>query len=237
MKRLIIIACFLIASLNSLTSGEENLLMRQTPLVYPSGSCTDRCHVNYLHYRTKYKEGVFLHNRHSPLQNIECCECHTNDPANTETHGDLIIEETGCKKCHHNEAKNEDCLKCHSAVNDYRNGSFRYADIHAPVTVTPDWMYKAVLCTDCHKQEENSFLFRDIRSICIECHNDDYGLLYDKWKAFLREGTQPVIRENNNGTKMEKYVKQIQQYGIHNIQLSRMLLKGMQKERGPSAQP
>ncbi len=43
--------------------------------------------------------------------------------------------------------------------------------------------------------------------------------------------------ENNNSAKMQKYVKQIQQYGLHNIQLSRMLLKGIQKERDVSAQP
>ncbi|MCF6147901.1 MAG: hypothetical protein E3K37_04500 [Candidatus Kuenenia sp.] len=233
MKKFISI-CFLIVLLNSSASGKDNSLTLQTPIAYATGSCIDRCHVNYLSYRTQYKEDIFLHKNHSSLQNIECCECHNNDPVNTKTHGGLIIEENDCKKCHHKEAKNEDCLKCHSEVSDYRNGSFPYADINYTDMKTPDWMYKAVLCTDCHKKEENNFLFQDVRNLCIECHNDDYGLLYDKWQEFLREETQPDIYGYKKSAKMQSYMLQIRQHGIHNIRLSRILLKRIEKEKDNS---
>ncbi|MBM4055385.1 MAG: hypothetical protein FJ264_12115 [Planctomycetes bacterium] len=229
-----IFTCFLVFLFTSLVSGKENLLTPQASIVYPSGSCIDRCHVNYLNYRTKYKEEVFWHKSHSSSQNMECCECHNNDPVNTKAHGGLIIEENDCKKCHHKEADNEACMKCHFEINDYRNGTFQI-DMNCSGTKIPDWMYKAVQCTDCHKQAKDAFLFQDIRNVCIECHNSDYGLLYDKWKEVLQEETQAMMHENKKNSKMQSHLKQLQQYGIHNIRLSRTLLERVKKEKGISA--
>lgn len=215
-----------------------------------STSCTDRCHVNYKGYRTIYQGKIFRHRSHSPEQGLQCDQCHSSDAIGTETHGRIIIENKDCCKCHHKKKEktpqsaslqkqdvvttsvfsdtknvevekstdNEICLKCHAVVKDYRDGIVKNSSIRKK----PDWMSRSVFCTDCHKVDAESNAFMPVRDLCVECHNSDYGLLYDAWKDLFREKAGQAA---NDGTNAPFYLKQIQKYGMHNFRLSKALLR------------
>lgn len=189
---------------------------------FPTSSCIDRCHVNYVAYRTIYQKEIFRHKMHSPDQCLECYQCHNNDPIDKKTHGNLIIQNKDCRTCHHKEARDNDCLKCHSEVKEYINGS-----IQNIVTKKPDWMSKSVSCTDCHKLELDGASFKAVRKYCIECHNPDYGLLYDAWKDALDSKTKQLYKNNTNTLNIQNPLRLVESYGLHNFRLSQMLLKSM----------
>ncbi|MEK7290139.1 MAG: multiheme c-type cytochrome [Planctomycetota bacterium] len=215
-----------------------------------STSCTDRCHVNYKGYRTIYQGKMFRHRSHSPEQGLQCDRCHSSDAVDTETHGRIIIGDKDCCKCHHKKKEktplsaslqkqdavatsvffdtknvevvkgsdNKICLKCHAVVKDYRDGIVKNSNVRK----TPDWMSRSVSCTDCHKVDAERNDFMPVRDYCVECHNSDYGLLYDAWKDLFRKKAGQAA---NEGTHAPFYLKQIQKYGVHNFRLSKALLR------------
>lgn len=232
---------------------------------FPANTCIDRCHANYMEYRTIYQGKIFRHNTHSPNQRLECNQCHNNDPVNMETHGRLIIQKKDCGACHHkrtdkvlvhplpskdnenlgkslispnypllkkgsgapaSERKSlneEGCLRCHADVRDYINGNLKNI-----IPKIPDWMSNAVSCTDCHKLELNGYSFKTVREYCIECHNPDYGLLYDAWKETL-DSKAKQFRKNNINRNIQDLLKQVQSHGMHNFRLSQMFLRSMEQ--------
>ena len=202
--------------------GEGGELIPSNKSSFPTSSCIDRCHVNYMAYRTIYQKEIFRHKMHSPDQDLECYQCHNNDPIDKKTHGNLIIQNKDCQTCHHQEASDNDCLKCHSEVQEYINGG-----IQNIVTKKPDWMSKSVSCTDCHKLESDGASFKAVREYCIECHNPDYGLLYDAWKDVLDSKTKQLYKNNTNTLNIQNHLRLVQSYGVHNFRLSQMLLKSM----------
>lgn len=215
-----------------------------------STSCTDRCHVNYKGYRTIYQGKIFRHRSHSPEQGVQCDRCHSSDAIDTETHGRIIIGDKDCCKCHHKKKEkappgvalqqqnivttsvfsdtknvevvkddgNKICLKCHAVVKDYRDGIVKNSNVRK----TPDWMSRSVSCTDCHKVDAGRNDFMPVRDYCVECHNSDYGLLYDAWKDLFQKKAGQAA---NDGTNAPFYLKQIQKYGVHNFRLSKALLR------------
>ena len=228
--------------LQPIVRGDDTVSVTSDTSQYLTGSCIDRCHVNYMAYRTQYEGKAFRHDTHSPAQGLECNQCHNNDAVNTKTHGELKIQNKDCSVCHHKEANNEACLKCHADVKDYINGSFQNT-----VTKIQDWMSKAVLCTDCHKPEADVSSFKDVREYCVECHNHDYGLLYDMWEETLNDGIRQFARDDSNvhnetgklmliGTGSgnividKKHILRIvRSYGIHNFRLSQIILKSVEQ--------
>lgn len=154
--------------------------IQQSHTQYPTGSCVDRCHVNYATYQTMYGAEFFRHRVHSPKQGMECNLCHENYIADTKPHGNLIIQNKDCVTCHHKEVRNAECLKCHAGIKDYMDGC-----IQDMLTNVPDWMSKDVSCNDCHKLELDGSAFKPVRESCIECHSSGYGVLYDLWKEIL----------------------------------------------------
>ncbi len=234
----------------SVITGEADAGLRKGKKKFlpPSTSCTDRCHVNYKGYRTIYQGKFFRHRSHSPEQGVQCERCHSSGAIGTETHGRIIIEDKDCCKCHHKKKEktppsaslqkqdavttsvfsdtknvevekrtdNEICLKCHAVVKDYRDGVVK----NSRVRKEPDWMSRAVSCTDCHKVDAESNAFMPVRDFCVECHNSDYGLLYDAWKDLFQKKAGQTA---NDGTNEPFYLKQIQKYGVHNFRLSKAL--------------
>ncbi len=249
-----------IALVQPLVRGDDTYAIKPDIFLFPTGSCTDRCHVNYTAYRTIYRGKVFRHKTHSPSQGLECCQCHKNDAVHTKTHGDLIIQKKDCWGCHHKRVDKilvnplpsdgseniyntlillrpplikgalgglvrekdsrdkEDCSKCHADVRDYINGH-----IQNRVFKVPDWMSQAVSCTDCHKPSPNGCSFKPVREYCIECHNQDYGLLYDAWKEALDSKIKQFSVNGDNITRKD-ILKLVQSHGMHNFRLSQILL-------------
>jgi hypothetical protein len=112
----------------------------------------------------------------------------------------------------------EDCLKCHAGVRDYINGS-----IQNMAPKVPDWMSQAVSCTDCHKPSSDGYSFKSVREYCIECHNQNYGLLYDAWKEVLEDRIKQ-FSVNGDSIVRKDTLRLVQSYGIHNFRLSQILL-------------
>lgn len=248
--------------LQPLVWGDDTYGTKPDTASFSTGSCADRCHVNYMAYQTVYQGEIFRHKTHSPNQGLECSQCHNNDAVHTKTHGRLIIQNKDCWVCHHKRMdtlivnslpseSNEniynssiplsspllrgdlegfkrgkkspdegDCLKCHADVRDYINGSMQNM-----VPKLPDWMSETVLCVDCHKPALDGFSFKAVREYCVECHNNDYGLLYDAWKKTLDSKIKQLYENDRNTIPMQNLLKLVQSYGMHNIRLSQKFLQ------------
>lgn len=115
------------------------------------------------------------------------------------------------------------CVKCHADVRNYINGTFENS-----IPKIPDWMSKAVSCTDCHELGSNGYSFKAVREYCVECHNSDYGLLYDAWKETLNNKTKQFYK---NGTErnIQYLLKLVQSHGMHNFRLSQTLLRSIEQ--------
>lgn len=207
---------------SGMNKGEFAKSINTSP--FPTTSCIDRCHVNYLAYHTMYQKKVFRHKAHSPDKGLGCHQCHNNDPVNKKTHGNLVIQNKDCWICHHKKLKdNGDCLKCHSEVKQYINGSIQNIG-----TKVPDWMSNWVSCTDCHRLESHGNSFKSVRKYCIECHNPDYGLLYDAWKKVLDSKTKHLYQSGIHTPNIQNHLRLVQSYGMHNFRLSQMILKSIE---------
>lgn len=228
-----------IVALSSIARGNDRFTVKPDDVPFFSGSCTDRCHVNYLAYYTVYQGEIFGHESHSPHQGLECHQCHNNDAVHTKTHGELTIQKKDCWVCHHkseqeiasgsfskNQEMSLECFHCHAEVQDYRKGEIQGMEIK-----TPDWMSAAVSCTDCHKPEPDGLSFKAVRNHCIACHNNDYGLLHDAWKETLDKQIKQ-FRGNGTGTQdTQNLLRLVQSYGMHNFRLSQNILKSMEIAR------
>ncbi|BBO18966.1 conserved hypothetical protein [Candidatus Brocadia pituitae] len=224
-----------IVAVSSIATGNDRFTVKPDDVPFPSGSCTDRCHVNYLAYYTVYQEEIFRHESHSPRQGLECHQCHNNDAVHTKTHGGLMIQKKDCWLCHHKSdqetaigsfSKNQEmslaCFHCHAEIKDYLKGAIQGMGIKMP-----DWMSAAVSCTDCHKPEPDGISFRAVRNHCIECHNDDYGLLHDAWKETLDKQIKQINKNDSGTQNTRNLLRLVQSYGMHNFRLSQKLLKSM----------
>lgn len=180
-----------------ISTEKESLLhsggIQQSNDHYATGSCVDRCHVDFMKYQTMYHEEFFRHRVHSPRQGMECNLCHENYVDNTKPHGNLVIQNKDCVICHHKDASDEHCLKCHAEVKEYMDGR-----IQTMITKMPDWMSTTVSCKDCHKLVSDGSSFKGVRRYCIKCHSSGYGVLHDLWKKRLdREIKQSFETESN----------------------------------------
>jgi tRNA A58 N-methylase Trm61 len=55
------------------------------------------------------------------------------------------------------------------------------------VAILPDMMSRVVKCDDCHKYNSEKLKFRGVEEYCIECHNGDYGKLYNAWTKTIKD--------------------------------------------------
>ena len=174
-------------------SYSQSRRVQRSNTQYTTGSCVNRCHVDYMTYQTMYQEEFFRHRVNSPKQGMECSLCHKNYVDDTKPHGSLIIQNKDCITCHHKEVSNEDCLKCHAEVKEYMDGC-----VQNMVTKMPDWMSQAVSCKECHKLEMDGSSFKAVRDNCIECHSSGYGVLLDSWKAMIDSEIKEYCETESN---------------------------------------
>ncbi len=133
-----------------------------------SGSCTERCHVNFMAYKNKFGSSeeaeIFRHKTHSYEQDMECVSCHDNSEVNTEGHGKLTIKKENCLKCHHVELNEYECKTCHQGIDENPMKYKKERFVHG-FTVESD-----VVCGLCHVEDPNASL-KDEEINCVKCHH------------------------------------------------------------------
>ncbi|MFV1974940.1 MAG: cytochrome c3 family protein [Candidatus Scalindua sp.] len=199
----------------------------------------------------------FNHSQH-PEQGLSCKECHEISNGNN---AGVVEYNLNCSKCHHDSEEKSGCVECHKEPLAYLRGEIGVKEI----TLIPDMMSRAVKCEDCHKYNSEKLKFGGVEEHCIECHNEDYGKLYNAWTktikdrlrecnlrvqnlvedsnlAFLKEsdiddkkdveaGDESCLDTFINETGMT--VDLITKYGIHNFNLTRMLLSCLEEKIKP----
>jgi len=121
-------------------------------------------------------------------------------------------------------------------------------------------MSRVVKCDDCHKYSEESLKFKAVKEYCIECHNGDYGKLYNAWTKSIEERLKefnlrvqllvgddvrnididPNRHEKPVGrVDMDAFLEKtgfavglVSRYGTHNFNLSRAILDSLEEELG-----
>ncbi len=184
----------------------------------------------------------FSHSQH-PAKKLSCKECHS---VNHENDAGIVEYNLNCSKCHHVSEQKEkmECAECHKEPLAYIRGEMEVNEI----TPTPDMMSRAVKCEDCHKYNDEKLEFRGVEEYCIECHNKDYGKLYNAWENTIEsrlkmlnlrvqslvEGSDVTFsNESNLDTFLEKTGKTVDlitKYGIHNFNLTRTILDHLEEK-------
>ncbi|MFQ5687516.1 MAG: cytochrome c3 family protein [Candidatus Scalindua sp.] len=199
----------------------------------------------------------FRHSQH-PEQDMSCKECHS---ISHENDAGIVEYNLNCSKCHHISEEKTECVECHKEPSEYLRGKTGVEGI-IPV---PDMMSMAVKCDDCHKYDREGLKFKGVKEYCIECHNGDYGELYNAWTKTIKDrlrifnySIQSIGEDGNFLYKNEsdvdvekredagnqsnvnmflektgKTVDLVTKYGIHNFNLTRILLDDLEEKIKP----
>jgi hypothetical protein len=173
------------------TEGHGKLTIEQKDClkchhITPDLDCI-KCHENDINrsFNTDPQRGeslswtIFFDHSQHPEQNLSCKECHL---ISRENDVGIVGYDLNCSKCHHVTEEVMDCVKCHKEPSAYFRGEIEVEEIN-PV---PDMMSRAVKCEDCHKYDEKGLKFKEVKEYCMECHNNNYGKLYDAWRNIIR---------------------------------------------------
>jgi hypothetical protein len=120
----------------------------------------------------------FSHSQH-PEQDLPCKKCHS---ISLENDAGIVEYNLNCSKCHHVSEEKAGCIECHKEPLAYLKGESGVKKI----TPMPDTMSRAVKCEDCHKYNGEKSKFMGVEEHCIECHNEDYGKLYNAWTDTIK---------------------------------------------------
>lgn len=192
----------------------------------------------------------FNHSEH-PKKDISCEECHE---ISKESNMGMVEYNINCSKCHHVSKETIVCINCHEGLYKYMKGKINIEDVD-PV---PDMMSRAVKCEDCHKLDENKFVFKGVKENCIKCHDDYYGMLFDAWKKTISDRLDKFnkrvnsiyeedqslqangLRDDNDVISQSDFADDIEEtgniidmvakYGIHNFNLTRSVLDFLEKK-------
>lgn len=135
------------------------------------GDCKN-CHSGIEQLEKPFGNKIFSHKTHIEKQAGDCSKCHSNQ----RVHGELIIKAEGCNSCHHQKAKEDNCVDCHGNSAEIYTGTFAGAK-------KPGLMFAGdVSCADCHINK-NKKIFRPNEKQCVDCHEADYESMALEWKA------------------------------------------------------
>ncbi len=194
----------------------------------------------------------FTHTQHQS-DNLSCKDCHS---ISHKSDAGMVEYNINCSRCHHVSDEETGCIGCHKEPLAYLLGETGLKEIE-PI---PDMMSRSVKCDDCHKYSEESLRFKDVEEHCIECHNGDYGKLYNAWTKSIRDRLEefnlrvqllvgddvrnieldPDKQEEEVGrADMDRFLEKtgfavdlVARYGTHNFNLSRAILDNLEEELG-----
>lgn len=194
------------------------------------------CHTGIEEINTRVFGLEFPHKKHLVEKKIPCTTCHSN----VRTHGEFIATKKSCAACHH-EAPHIECAQCHQLQTRlYQGGEV------SGQAVSRDIMAEAeVECADCHFDDRER-LIRPARDKCVECHDEDYGVLFDEWQDTIRSLTGDIRQALDQARKRaltqeeSRDVQQAEQFleavtldgssGIHNFAQVEEILTSLKKK-------
>lgn len=140
-------------------------------------NCTENCHRDMARTLLVKHDGLELsHRDHIEKHHLQCAFCHDNG----KVHGSVRLQKQQCVHCHHTQQSAECGVACHK-----RQRSFLYGEGGFDVAAAPDPMAGEVACDECHQDLESGHDRDVIMEACVECHEDSYGTMADKWQADL----------------------------------------------------
>lgn len=226
-------------------------LMGQTPPDLPAqspirgGYCARLCHAKAgvkLPQETTL-EGVKLpHMRHAFDFGLGCTTCHS-----AEKHKGIKITKKDCMACHHN-PENTQCSRCHQST----TALFQAQNLPVEVAeAKPSVKAGKIECIQCHDLSKKQTM-ENLSSACTQCHDRAYtdllkGLRAENLEALKktkdllvaveqRLGAAPKAKRETEeaasllrrGKKAYEFVSQAK--GIHNVELSGLILEQAQKD-------
>lgn len=143
---------------------------------------------------------------------LPCASCHKSD--NT---WNFVKKHDSCTDCHENAhgteitgtyLGNNNCLKCHETGSwqeitfDHNSTPFRLTGRHAQVS-----------CNQCHKRDNQKFMFKSLLQDCIQCHKDVHA------GQFIENKTTNCLRchtfDNWRPTKFDHNLTKFMLTGAH----------------------
>ncbi len=178
----------------------------------------------------------FRHSQH-PEQDLSCKECHS---ISHENDAGIVEYNLNCSKCHHASEEALGCTQCHTEPYEFLLGKTSIDGF----ALLPDMMSRAVKCEDCHRYNNEKLKFRGVEEYCIECHNEDYGKLYNAWTKTIKDRlnefnlrVQGLVEDGNVAFINESDIDEasvtvdlITKYGTHNFNLTRAILDRLEEK-------
>lgn len=127
----------------------------------------------------------FPHNKHIKEISITCAKCHS-----PENHKMMIITKEECMKCHHEKEKKLECSSCHRFQWNLYNGNYSIPGLKP---VKGEMARGDVSCTDCHRLDIAQVDMVEIKSKCVECHDESYGKLFLDWEEESTKITGEIL--------------------------------------------
>lgn len=221
-----------LAKVVQLSNASYNL-PKTTAISNLPGDCKN-CHSGIEQLSKPFGNRIFSHAKHLEAQGGDCSKCHSNQ----RVHGELTIGRDGCNSCHHKDANESTCIKCHKNSVEIYTGTFMGAK-------KPSLMFEGdVKCEDCHIDKKKKLIRPDEKQ-CITCHDADYASMATEWKSdYLKSMNEvktllKILTESKslkNKSELTVYIDRIKAIddgsarGMHNYEFSLELLSKIKDE-------
>lgn len=155
------------------------------PRVLSRHRCAETCHIDVAWREVSAGGRAFPHVRHA-APSMDCDACH-----DLQAHGRTLVGPSDCTSCHHGERTEErSCTDCHGDTVRFMAGEGSPGGESIVSDMGPD----VLDCTDCH---DRSRIGREgarqaLRQLCIDCHGEDYAILFDDWLEETKEGVEDL---------------------------------------------
>jgi nitrate/TMAO reductase-like tetraheme cytochrome c subunit len=151
------------------------------PLAQPEGNIPTEC--GACHFEVSkatlnaFGRIPFTHEKHVTEGGIDCRRCHSH----ARTHGEMVLEQTGCASCHHQAANEADCAPCHEAQDRLFSGRSATLGDRADPDTNPHVENE---CRSCHGGDDD--VVAATSDACLECHEEGYDETLADWQDETR---------------------------------------------------
>ena len=196
----------------------------------------------------------FSHSEH-PEEDITCKECHVSSDLNESG---MIKYDLNCSKCHHDSEERQECVECHREPSEYLRGDITFDGISSAPdmmsrAVTCEDCHKynneklkfrgvEEYCIKCHNDDYGKLYnawTKTITDRLKEFNRREQNLVEESSVAFIKESDSNTDKYGERGGRsgLETFFNEtgvtadsITKYGIHNFNLTRMLLDRLEEK-------